>query len=163
MAQDIPGVRIFPMSDRAPGFVGKGIERVRRDVFLRDLPRNGGRFRYRASGLDARSGTVVLFQYQARVIATAVFLRDEKAERRGDAKKGVYGGALYFDVASIRTFEPVDAAGMRKAWPGFRGFGHVKQFLNPAGYPAFRRRLKGVTAAEDGVSRTGSKSQRTGR
>jgi len=52
---------------------------------------------------------------------------------------------------------------MRKAWPGFRGFGHVKQFLNPAGYPAFRRRLKGVTAAEDGVSRTGSKSQRTGR
>src|SRR4051812_1205200 len=106
MARDVPGVRVFPMSDRAPGFVGRGIEWVQREVFLRDLPRGGGRFRYRASGLDARAGTVVLFQYRARVIASAVFLRDEKAERRGDAKKGGYGGALYVDVASIRTFEP---------------------------------------------------------
>src|SRR5260221_6283997 len=129
MAREIPGVRIFPMSDRAPGFVGKGIERVQRETFLRGLPARGGRFRYRASGLDARAGTIVLFQYRARVIASAVFLRDEKLERRGAGSAGgaktkvKYGGVLCFDVASIRTFEPVDVAGMRQAWPGFRRFG----------------------------------------
>ena len=142
MRPEMPAVRILPMSDRAPGFVGKGIERVQRETFLRDLPACGGRFRYRSSGLSARPGTIVLFQYRARVIAMATFVRDQKFEhpRRG------HGGVLHFDAASIRTFEPVDVAGMRKAWPGFAGFGHVKQVLNGSCYPAFRRRLKNVTA-----------------
>ena len=142
MPREMPAVRILPMSDRAPGFVGKGIERVQRETFLRDLPACGGRFRYRSSGLGARPGTIVLFQYRARVIAMAAFVRDEKFER---PRRG-HGGVLHFDAASIRTFEPVDVAGMRKAWPGFVGFGHVKQVLNASCYPAFRRRLKYVAS-----------------
>jgi len=88
---------------------------------------NGGRFRYPRAGLVAPAGTIVLFQYRARVIASAVFVRDERFERRGAA----LAGELHLEMASIRTFEPVDAATMRKAWPAFSGVRHVKQALHP--------------------------------
>lgn len=140
MEREVPAVRIWPMSDRIQGFVGKGIDEVQRELFLRDLPRNGGKYRYQSSGLNAAAGTVVLFQYRARVIASAVFVADEKYEkpRRGCA------GELRVDPQSIRVFEPVDAGGMRAVWPGFRAFGHVKQRLNPWRYEAFEEVLRGV-------------------
>src|SRR5256885_9840552 len=142
MRREIPAVRILPMSDKTPGFVGRDIADVQRRTFLRDLPMNGGRVRYPRAGLNAPIGTIVLFQYRARVIASALFIRDERFEhlRRG------YAGTLHFDVASIRTFDPVDANAMRAVWPAFRAFGHVKQFLNPGRYAMFKRRLKRVQA-----------------
>jgi len=140
MNREVPAVRIMPMSDRMKGFEGKEIEQVQRELFLRDLPRGGGRYRYPSSGLKAVAGTVVLFQYQARVIASAVFVRDE----RYDKPRGGCAGALHVEVESIRTFEPVDAEAMRKAWPGFRAFGHVKQRLHPLRYEIFEKGLKGV-------------------
>ena len=82
----------------------------------------------------------MLFQYKARIIASATFLRDEKFERRIDDCSGV----IYVDVRSIRTFDPIDVEGMRQAWPSFRRFGHVKQYLNPARYSTFTRRLRNV-------------------
>ena len=133
-------VRILPMSARAPGFTNKDIPQVQRDTFLQDLPKNAGRFRYRLTGLNAPANTIILFQYRAHVIALATFVRDEKFTR---PKRG-HRGAIHLDPASIRTFIPVDAAQMRQAWPAFRAFGHVKQVLNAAGYPAFRRRLKSI-------------------
>ena len=53
---------------------------------------------------------------------------------------------LQFDPASFRTFEPLDVEVMRKVWPGFRAFGHVKQVLNPTLYSKFERQLKSVTS-----------------
>jgi hypothetical protein len=97
-------------------------------------------------GLKAVAGTVVLFQFRARIIASGVFLRDEKFER----PRGGFGGVIYFEAGSFLIFEPVDLEGMRKVWPGFRGFGHVKQFLKPGSYPMFKRRLKKVVAARLG-------------
>ena len=71
-----------------------------------------------------------------------MFLRDEKFVRpRGDS-----AGALHFDPASIRTFDPLDVEAMRKIWPGFRAFGHVKQFLNPTLYGKFKRQLKNLAS-----------------
>jgi hypothetical protein len=128
------------MSDKIPGFRRRSIQDVQRKLFLRDLPMNRGRYRYGASGLNAEPGTVVLFQFKARIIASAVFLRDEKFRRpiRGSA------GEMYFDPQSFRIFDPLDADTLRKVWPAFRGFGHVKQQLNPARYPMLKRRLKHV-------------------
>ena len=142
MRHDIPSVRILPMSDRLEGFRGRSIEDVQRRLFLRDLPRCDGRFRYPRAGLNAPAGTVVLFQFQARVIASAVFVRDEKFPR----PRGGCAGAMHLDPGSIRTFDPVDVESMRKTWPSFRAFGHVKQYLNPARYPMFKRRLKSVAS-----------------
>ena len=130
------------MSNRIEGFRGRGIADVQSKLFLRDLPQCGGRFRYPSSGLNADPGTILLFQYQARIIATARFLRDERFEK----PVGGCAGAIYVEVASIRTFEPVDLATMRKAWPGFRAFGHVKQHLNPTNFGRFKRGLKNVAA-----------------
>jgi hypothetical protein len=144
MRQAIPSIRIWPMSDKLEGFRGRSIEDVQSRLFLADLPACGGRYRYPHVGLNADPGTVVLFQYRARIIASAVFLRDEKFDR---PKRGC-AGAIFVDVKSIRTFDPIDLAGMRKVWPAFRAFGHVKQFLNPTLYPKFKRRLKEVASPE---------------
>ena len=144
MPRDLPAVRIWPMSDKLEGFRGRSIEDVQANVFRRDLPAMKGLWSYPRVGLSAEPGTVVLFQYRARIIASAVFLRDEKFDR----PKGGCAGALHLDPASIRTFDPVDADAMRKAWPAFRKFGHVRQLLNPTRYGMFKRRLKNVQGVE---------------
>ncbi len=130
------------MSDKIPGFRGLTIQQVQTRCFLRDLPACDGRFRYRAVGLKAVPGTVVLFQFQARIIASAVFWRDEKFEK----PRAGHGGELHFEVNSIRTFEPLDLTSMRKVWPGMRPFGHVKQALNPTLFSKFKRQLKHVVS-----------------
>jgi len=138
---EIPSVRILPMSDKIDGFRGRTIEQVQREVFLHRLPgKMKGRYPYRATGLNSVGGTVVLFQFQARIIASAVFLRDEKHKTPRDGHSGI----IEFDPKTFRTFTPVDVEGMQRACPAFQRFGHVKQYLNPAGYPAFKRRLKNV-------------------
>ena len=50
---EIPAVRIWPMSDKIPGFRGRSIEDVQQRTFLRDLRKNKGRFHYRSAGLNA--------------------------------------------------------------------------------------------------------------
>jgi hypothetical protein len=130
------------MSDKLEGFQRRSIQDVQRRLFLRDLPACGGRFRYPRAGLNAPAGTIVLFQFRARIIASAVFLRDEKFPR----PVGGCAGAMHFDPESIRTFDPIDVEAMRQIWPSFRGFGHVKQYLNPAHYRKFKRRLRNVAA-----------------
>lgn len=139
-------VRIWPMSDKLEGFGDRSIEDVQARLFRRDLVRCGGRFSYPRMGLAAPAGTVVLFQFKARIIASALFLRDEKFPhpRRGCA------GQMHFDPASIRTFDPVAAETLRKTWPAFRAFGHVKQRLNPARYPMLCRRLRNIRRAGSG-------------
>jgi len=47
----------------------------------------------------------------------------------------------------IRTFDPLDADAIRKIWPAFRAFGHVKQYLNPTRYSQFKRRLRNINSA----------------
>ena len=152
MRRDISAMRILPMSEKTPGFGGRSIEDVQQNVFLRDLPACNGRWRYPRVGLNADPGTIVLFQYRARIIASAVFLRDEKFDR----PTAGYSGALYFELQSIRTFDPLDLDAMRNVWPGFRAFGHVKQFLNPTLYPQFKRRLKHVASPRAIVGRGGA-------
>ena len=145
MRIEIPAVRILPMSDKNEGFRGRTIEQVQASRFLRHLPGREGRFRYLSVGLNAMPGTVVLFQFQARIIASAVFRRDEKFTR----PRGGHAGALHFDVDSIRVFDPLDLEAMRKIWPGIGKFGHVKQYLNPGLYPKFKRRLRHVKSPSD--------------
>jgi len=140
MRHDIPAVRILPMSTKTPGFASRSIEDVQKRLFLRDLAACGGHYRYRSAGLNAEAGTIVLFQYRARIIASAVFIFDEKFAR----PRAGHSGVIHLDPASIRTFDSLDVEDMRKVWPSFRAFGHVKQFLNPTLYPKLKRRLKNV-------------------
>ncbi|OAI48004.1 hypothetical protein AYO44_08080 [Planctomycetaceae bacterium SCGC AG-212-F19] len=146
MLQRIPAVRILPMSSREKGFRGRSLADVQGWFFLQELPcppRNG-RYRYPTAGLKAQRGTIVLFQYEAKIIARAVFEHDERFEQPENG----YRGALWFDVQSIRTFDPVGRDQLRAIWPEFKNFGHVKQVLSPARYPRFERQLTNVAAPE---------------
>ena len=147
MRETIPAIRILPMSDKLELFRKWDIEDVQEIFFLRHLPKYKGRFRYPSTGLSSPSGTLVLFQYKARIVASAKLIRDERFKRpvRGSA------GAFWFDVGSIRTFNPLDIEGMRKVFPGMRRFGHIKQVLNPAKYADFKRKLKNVRTATNAV------------
>ena len=74
MRSEIPAVRIWPMSDKLAGFRGRSIEDVQARLFLGDLPKCGGRYRYPSSGLNTPPGAIVLFQFKARIIASAMQL-----------------------------------------------------------------------------------------
>jgi hypothetical protein len=140
MRSELTAVRILPMSSKLEGFEDLSILDVQERYFLDRLPKGGGQFQYQSSGLHAGTGTVVLFQFRARIIASAVFIRDERYEE----PVGGHAGALWFKPESFRTFDPVDVAGMQKAWRLFRGFGHVKQALSPGQYPEFKKGLRKV-------------------
>jgi len=125
-----------------PGFAGKSAREIQRRFFLDRLVRRGrhpGRYRYRRSGLDALPGTIVLFQFAGQIIATAILDWLERFD-----KKGPYGGALYFDPASIKVFDPVGPDVVRAVWPKVTRFGQAKWALDPLSYPEFERQLTGI-------------------
>jgi hypothetical protein len=136
------------------------VGKLQRDFFLNDLPFSSddedgrdspGRYLYQKSGLVAVSGTVVLFQYCSSLIAGAVLRRVERfrtprIERR-DHLRFEYHGALHFFPLSIRVFDPVGEDVVRRIWPRFYRFSHVKWCRKPERYAAFERELKHVEAA----------------
>jgi hypothetical protein len=146
----VPQIRIFPMSSKLRGFEDRDIDDVQRRLFMRDLVKSNGRWPYQSTGLNALAGSLVLFQFRARIIASAIFLRDERFDhsRRGHA------GFLHFDSKTIQTFRPLDVAAMRKVWPTFRALGHVKQYLNPTLLTKLKRQLKPVGASRRAPSRS---------
>ena len=104
-------------------------------------PPYAGRYRYRTHGIDAEPGTVVLFQFKAHIVASAVLVRIERYSQ----PDGPYKGVLWFNPTSIRVFEPVGAEALRKHWPDkFVRFGNVIQALDPSHYAAFQAELSGV-------------------
>lgn len=144
MTNTPPAVRILPLNLREfPGCANtKGVQE---SFFLNELPsREGGCFRYRQRGLDAEPGTAVLFQCEGSVIASAIFNYAKRFER---PDKDGYEGGLYFDVKSIKVFDPVNADGLRRIWSGFGGFGQVKQHLDPVRYALFGQHLTGTRTA----------------
>jgi len=144
MSRIPPAIRILPMTkDISTEFPGcTNIEDVQKTYFLDELPsREDGRYYYRKRGLNSSPGTVVLFQCQARIIASAALAGIQRFER--DDENG-YGGCLNFDVLSIMTFKPVTVDGIRDIWPGFKGFNQSPQELNPEGYPEFYNTLENV-------------------
>jgi hypothetical protein len=136
-----PPVRILPLNlQEFPGCSCSAD--VQENFFLDELPlREGARFLYKERGLKAEPGTIVLFQCENHLIASAVLSGVEPFEM---VDVQGYKGCLYFDAKTIKVFNPVDAHGVRKVWPKFQGFSHVRQSLNPKRYPAFERSLKGV-------------------
>ena len=141
MASFPPAVRILPMSREEPEFVGKSAKEVQRDFFRRDFPARPlpGKYNFRKRGLSATPGTVVLFQYDNAIIASAIFRKTEFFDEPEEDQGVEYRGAIYFDADSIRDFEPVGPDQMKGIWPKFSRFSHAKTLLDPKGYPDFER------------------------
>ncbi len=133
-------VRILPMDrvDEFPQCVNA--KDLQQKFFRLELPRReNGTYRYRKAGLRAKPGTLVLFQSDGVIIASANL---NGSERFKQPDKEGYKGALYFDVSSIKVFEPVDMATVSAIWPEIKRLGRVKWNLNPDNYAAFEQKLK---------------------
>jgi hypothetical protein len=140
----IPAVRILPMDSKTePFFVGLSAEMVQQQFFLGTLLGQGrppGKYEYRAVGLRALPGTVVLFQYTGKIVASATLHHVERFAE----PEGSHTGAYHFEVASIKVFDPVGPEVISRIWPNFTGFGQAKWNLDPKGYLAFEQSLTGV-------------------
>ncbi|HEX4611348.1 MAG TPA: hypothetical protein VH092_24355 [Urbifossiella sp.] len=139
-----PAVRVLPMDSGEPGFAGCTIEEVQQQFFLGELARpsrSPGRYSYRKVGLRAEPGTVVLFQFAGRIVASATLL---EAVRYDEPQPGGHAGEYHFDVSTIRVFDPVDAEALGKIWPQVTRLGQAKWTLNPEHYGEFERLQTGV-------------------
>ena len=145
MSKIPPAVRVLPMdSKETPGFVGCDAEQVQQQYFLNELLRPSrppGKYYFHNVGLRAEPGTVVLFQYVGRIIASAVL---SGVERFSATDGGRFRGALQFHVESIKVFDPVDAAAIRRIWPQVTRLGQAKWSLDPEYYEKFEQQLTGV-------------------
>lgn len=133
-----PAVRLLPMSDYDEDVAGLETKDVQRQLFMRDIRRDG-RYQFREQGLDAEPGTVVLFQLRSSVVASAVFERPEKYP----APIGEYTGVFHFKPETVRVFQPIGADQLRAIWPtSFKNFGRTKVNLEPAeNYALFEQAL----------------------
>ncbi|ALO36131.1 hypothetical protein CMT41_16385 [Colwellia sp. MT41] len=135
-------IRILPMSMSADIFKDKTHNEVQSEFFLSRLPFNqNGQYHFHLNSIQAGSGTTVLFQYRAKIIASAVF------EKRVDFDKPnrEYNGALYFDINTIKVFDPVGSELIRSIWPEeFNGFSQATTKLNEDFLSVFEEKLTGL-------------------
>lgn len=90
-----------------------------------------GHYNFRSSGINTPSGTLILFQIDNAVIASAKLIRITKHEK---PVNGIYNGAYVFDTNSIRVFEPITSEEIRRIDPNFNKFTQSKQKLDSNKY-----------------------------
>ncbi len=149
-------VRILPMSKKELN--GWDIK----DFLLIELAiERKGKYHYRTAGMKSEPNSVILFQFDNKVIGLADLDEVKKRNDSGYFDISIdldndldYKGAYYFEPHSIRTFNPVSAEEIKRIWdneftdnngnkhPAFEQFNEVKHFLDPEKYPDFCRLLK---------------------
>jgi len=127
---EIPGIRLLPMADSDPEFTEQSIQEVQ-EWFKKELPYRD--FNY-TKGLNAERGTLVLFQYKAHVVASAILEEKIVFNKKLDA---VYRGAYRFIPSSIAVFNPINSLDMKEVWDDFAGFNLVQQKLDIDKYLVF--------------------------
>lgn len=123
----VPAIRLLPMSESDPEFTRKFIEDMQ-EWFVNELPYRKYNFK---KGMNAESGTVVLFQYKGHVIASAIL--EEKIMFEEETEGG-YKGAYYFNPSTIAIFTPITSEEMRDIWTEFKGFNQSQQDLDVKQY-----------------------------
>ena len=138
-----PEIRILPM-DKKSEFKGKPIREVQKEFFFNSLPTERkmgnryGKFLFKTSGMKTEKGSVVLFQYDNKIIAKAKLADIVKFPNPliGDPdepglEKEVYNGAYFFEPSSISIFDPITKDEIKKIWPQFKKFSNTKHKLEP--------------------------------
>lgn len=99
--RNIPEIRFLPMSKKKEF---KTYEEAI-DFLLNELPKKNGKYQYRTLNMDCKEGTLVLFQYDGELIASARFLKNVKHGKTivySDGSKSL--GYYIFDSSSVRIF-----------------------------------------------------------
>lgn len=121
-------VRLLPMSSKQE-FPNMDRAEIQESFFLNTLIyEKDGHYNFRRSGINAPAGTLILFQFDNAVIASAKLI---KVLKHDIPIEGIYNGSYVFDTSSIRVFEPITAEEIRKIDPKFSNFSQVKQSIDP--------------------------------
>lgn len=123
----IPSIRILPMSSKEE-FPGMSIEDVQEGYFLGELINSKkGMYYFRKSGMNAPEGSLVLFQFDTMIIASANLLRTKKYNIPVD---GLYHGAYEFDLDSVKVFQPISVGEINAIDSNIISFSQAKQEIN---------------------------------
>lgn len=120
--KSIPEIRFLPMSkEKEFATYEEAVE-----FLLNEMPAGNGKYGYRTCKMQCKEGTLVLFQYDGKLIAGAKFLKNIKYEKAiiysdGSKSEGYY----IFDSSSIRIFnEQITKDEYREIDTSFIKFGH---------------------------------------
>jgi 5-methylcytosine-specific restriction protein A len=126
----VPEIRIIPMS-KSDEFDNETIEGVQQEYFFNDLIyRQDCKYYYRKQGINSRDGSLVLFQYDNKIIASAQLKDVEKYDDIKVGEYGEYSGAIVFYKETIQVFQPIEANELKNIDLKFNKFSQTKQFLN---------------------------------
>ena len=118
-------IRIIPMSNEDPEFIGKTIKEVQKDFFEGSLiTEENGWYYYAQSGLEAEENDLLLFQMNNSIIASAIL--DMVVNFPKPTKEGNYG-AYVLKTNTIKTFNPIDKEELKEIINGFDSFNQTKQ------------------------------------
>ena len=134
-------VRILPMAKVE--HCDKSIELIQEEFFLKDLPTryddNGsGKYCYKEKGILAEKNTPILFQYQNKIIAMALFETRVQYKPEQDG----YHGAYYFKPETIEVFNPISEATLSNIFNKNIKFSTIKYKLNKKFLPKFLSSLE---------------------
>ena len=139
----VPEIRIIPMS-KSTEFDNETIEQVQQQYFLNDLIyKQDCKYYYRKSGIKSRDGSLILFQYDNKIIASAQLRDVEKYEEIKEGKYGEYSGEIAFYKETIQVFKPIEANELKNIDRRFNKLSQTKQFLNTKKLKQFLDLLKG--------------------
>jgi len=123
----IKEIRLLPMSSKYE-FPDMDYKAIQDSFFLNTLIHvKDGHYNFRSSGINTPSGTLILFQIDNAVIASAMLVKIIKHDKPID---GIYNGAYVFDTNSIRVFESITSEEIRRIDPNFNKFTQSKQKLD---------------------------------
>ena len=127
IVESIPEIRIIPMS-KSLEFNNQSIEIVQQEFFMRDLKnRYDCLFYLRTGGIYCAKNTLLLFQYDNRVIACAKLIKVIKYKKPYD---GIYDESLSLDRNSIQVFDPIMPCELKIIDHEFKKFSQARQLIN---------------------------------
>ena len=132
-------IRILPMS-RKFEFPDKSSEEIQKHYFMGELiHKHGGCYNFREAGMKCPKESLILFQIDGAIVASAVL----KAVEYFDVpKSGLYKGAYVFDTSTVEIFNPIYAEDVSAIEPEFTGFSQVKQKINYQYHGAIQELIK---------------------
>lgn len=121
-------IRILPMSKKLE-FPDKTWRDVQKEFFLGELINlKNGHYNYRKVGMNCVGDSIILFQFDGAIIASAKFISIAPPDNETDAIE--YKGSYIFDKDSIEVFEPITVQEIFFVSPTIKNFSQVKQRID---------------------------------
>lgn len=144
-------IRLLPM--------GKSVFSTREEVeefFSYTITKNGGNYLYKTHTMNCADNTLVLFQYDGVLIASALMISQGKLKKLQDDYTGYY----LFDVSTITIFnKDVTLKQIQKIEPNIRSFGMGTQKIDKDKLPKVLSLIKSVSDTDTNVMQNFNKER----